>query len=42
MEKSEQRFFIKFLFLKGLGYKAIRSELTAVFGPTAYSLPQVK
>jgi hypothetical protein len=42
MEKSEQRFFIKFLFLKGLGSNAIHSELTAVLDPTAYSRPQVK
>jgi transposase len=42
MEKSEQRFIIKFLFLKGLDSKAIHSEFTAVLGPTAYSLHQVK
>jgi hypothetical protein len=42
MEKWEQRFVIKFLFLKGLGSKVIQSELTAVLGPTACSLPQVK
>jgi hypothetical protein len=42
MEKSEQRCVIKFLFLKGLGSKAIHNELTAVLGPTAYSLFQVK
>jgi hypothetical protein len=42
MEKSEQRFVIKFLFLKGLGAKAIHRELTAVLASTAYSLSQGK
>jgi transposase len=42
MEKSEQRFVIKFIFLKGLGAKAIHRELTAVLASTAYSLSQVK
>jgi transposase len=42
MEKSEQRFVIKFLFLKGLGAKAIHRALTAVLASTAYSLSQVK
>jgi hypothetical protein len=42
MEKSEQRFVIKFLFLKGLGSKAIHSELISGFGPIACSLPQLK
>jgi hypothetical protein len=42
MEKSEQRFVIKFLFLKGLGAKAIHRKLSAVLGPTAYSLVQVR
>jgi histone-lysine N-methyltransferase SETMAR len=42
MDQSELRFVIKFLFLKGLGAKAIHKELTAVLGPTAYSLTQVK
>jgi hypothetical protein len=42
MEKSEQRSVIKFFFLKGLGAKAIHSELTAVLGSIAYSLSQVK
>jgi hypothetical protein len=41
MEKSEQRFVIKFLFLKGLGAKAIHRELTTVLASTAYSLSQV-
>jgi hypothetical protein len=42
MEKSEQRFFIKSLFLKGLGAKAIHRELTAVLASTTYSLSQIK
>jgi hypothetical protein len=42
MEKSEQIFVIKFLFLKGLGAKGIHKELSALFGPTAYSLAQVR
>jgi hypothetical protein len=42
MEKSEQRFIIKFFFMKGLGAKATHKELTAVLATTAYSLPQVK
>jgi hypothetical protein len=42
MEKSDQRFIIKFFFMKGLGAKATHRELTAVLGPMAYSLRQVK
>jgi hypothetical protein len=42
MEKSEQRFVIKFLFLNGLDSKTIHGKLTALLGPTAYPLPQVK
>jgi hypothetical protein len=42
MEKSEQRFVIKFLFLKGLGAKAIHRKLIAVLASTAYLLSQVK
>jgi hypothetical protein len=42
MEKSKQRFVIKFLFLKGLGVNAIDRELTAVLASTACSLSQVK
>jgi transposase len=41
MEKSEQRFVIKFLFLKGLSANAIYRELSTVLGPIAYSLIQV-
>jgi hypothetical protein len=42
MEKSEQRFIIKFFFMKGLSTKETHTELTAVLGPTASSLRQVK
>jgi hypothetical protein len=42
MEKSERRFVITFLFLKGLGSKIIHNNLAAVFGPTVCSLSQVK
>jgi hypothetical protein len=42
MEKSEQKFIVKFLFLKGLGSKTIHRKLTAVLGSTAYSLTQIK
>jgi hypothetical protein len=42
MEKPEQRFVIKFLFLKDLGAKAIHRELSAVLDPTAYSLASVE
>jgi hypothetical protein len=40
MDKSEQRFIVKFFFLKCLGAKAIHRELTAVLDSTAYSLSQ--
>jgi hypothetical protein len=39
MEKSEQRLVMTFLDLKSLASKAIRTELIAVPGATAYSLP---
>jgi hypothetical protein len=42
MQKSEQRFVIKFFFMKGVGAKAIPRELSAVLGPTAYLSRQVK
>jgi hypothetical protein len=43
MEKSEHRFVIKFLFLKGLPPpKKIHRELCSVLGSTAYSLSQVR
>jgi hypothetical protein len=42
IEKSEQRFVIKFFFVTNVGTKAIHRELTAVFAPPAYLLRQVK
>jgi hypothetical protein len=42
MEKSEQRFIIKFFFRKGVSANETHTELTAVLGTTAYSLRQVK
>jgi hypothetical protein len=41
-EKLEQRFIVKFFFMKGLSANETHTEFTAVLGPTAYSLPQVK
>jgi hypothetical protein len=42
MEKSEQRFVIKVVFLKALGSKVIHRKLTIVLGSPAYSLTQIK
>jgi hypothetical protein len=42
MDKSEQRFVVKFFFLKNLSPKMIHRELTTVFGSTVYSLTQIK
>jgi hypothetical protein len=42
MEKLEQCSVIKLLFLKGFSANAISWELSAVIGPTAYSLSRVK
>jgi hypothetical protein len=42
MEKSHQRFVIKFLFLKGLFPKIIHKKLYSFLGSTAYSLFQVR
>jgi hypothetical protein len=42
MEQSEERFVIRFFFLKGLGAKTIHRELTAVPVSTAYILSQVR
>jgi hypothetical protein len=42
MEKSEQRFIVKFLFFTNSGSKAIHTELTAIVGSMAYSLTQIK
>jgi hypothetical protein len=42
MEKSEQRFIMKFFFMKSLSADETHTKLTAVLGATAYSLHQVK
>jgi hypothetical protein len=42
IEKTKQRFVVKFFFLKGLCSKVIHRELTAVLGSTAYSSTQIK
>jgi hypothetical protein len=42
MEKSEQRFVVKFFSLEGFGSKAIHRKLTVVLGSTAHSLTQIK
>jgi hypothetical protein len=41
MEKSEQRFAMKFLFIKSLSAKAIHTELAGVLGSTTCSLSQI-
>jgi hypothetical protein len=42
MEKSEQRFIVKFFFFKSFGPKIIRRNVTSVLGSTADSLTQIK
>jgi hypothetical protein len=42
MDHFEQRLVLKFLFLKGLRYKAAHMELSSVLGEQAYSLSQTK
>jgi hypothetical protein len=42
MEKSEQRFVVKFVFLKSLSSKVIHRKLNTVLGSPAYSLAQIK
>jgi len=42
MEKREQRFVIKFFFLKGLGSKKIHRKLQDTIGESAYCLAEVK
>jgi hypothetical protein len=42
MDPVEQRIILKFLFIKGLGYKAALSELCLVLGECTYSLSQMK
>jgi hypothetical protein len=42
MDRFEQRVVLKFLFLKGLRYKAAQTEPSSVLGEQAYSLSQAK
>jgi hypothetical protein len=42
MEKEEQRFAIKFFWLKGWGSKKIHQELMGTLGDDAYGLSQIK
>jgi hypothetical protein len=42
MEKSEQRFVVKFFFLKSIGCKIIHRKLTTVLGSTVCSSTQIK
>jgi histone-lysine N-methyltransferase SETMAR len=42
MDHVEQRIILKFLFMKGLRYKAAHNELSSVLGGQVYSLSQVK
>jgi hypothetical protein len=42
MEKSEERFIIKFFFMKDRSANETHRELTIVFGTTACSLRQIK
>jgi histone-lysine N-methyltransferase SETMAR len=42
MDHVEQRIVLKFLFLKGLRYRAAHTELSSVLGEQAYSLSQSK
>jgi hypothetical protein len=41
MEKAEQRFVVKFFFVKDFGSKIIHRELTAILGSTVYLLTQI-
>jgi hypothetical protein len=42
MEKEEQRFVVKFFWLKGWGSKKIHQELISTFGDDAYGLSHIK
>jgi hypothetical protein len=42
MEKEEQRFVMKFLWLKGWGAKRIHEELMSTLGDDSYGVPQIK
>jgi hypothetical protein len=42
MEKEEQRFVMKFLWLKGWGAKRIHEELMDTLGDDSYGFSQIK
>jgi hypothetical protein len=42
VEKEEQRFVVKFLWLKGWGSKKMRQELMNALGDDVYRLSQIK
>jgi hypothetical protein len=42
MEKEEQRFVMKFLWLKGWGAKKIHEELMTTLGDDSYGVSQLK
>jgi hypothetical protein len=42
MEKKEQRFVMKFLWLKGWGAKGIHEELMSTLGDNSYGVSQSK
>jgi hypothetical protein len=42
MEKEEQRFVVKFFWLKGWGSKKIHQKLMSTLGDDAYGLSQIK
>jgi hypothetical protein len=42
MEKEEQRFVVKFLWLKGWGTKRIHEELMNTLGNDSYAVSQIK
>jgi hypothetical protein len=42
MEKEEQRFVMKFIWLKGWGSKRIREELMSILGDDSYAVSQIK
>jgi hypothetical protein len=41
MEKAEQRFVVKFFFVKDFDSKIIHKKLTAILGSTVYALTQI-
>jgi hypothetical protein len=42
MEKEEQRFAMKLLWLKGWGAKKIHKELMSILGDGSYGVSQIK